>query len=143
MKEEKEVFWPKTFEELNDYMVQVAKEAKDYNGAVQAMSLAACAAMNLMATEMVVATGMQVSLASVDVVKRMSHIKGPFIVLPLEKGLYPQYNLFNNLAEFIVENQSWLKENAQKLLNEHEATKHEKFPANPDVVAHWEKIIKL
>lgn len=125
-----------SLEELKDYIDGLVKQQHDYGTCVYAMSMAATAAFNYVASQLGV-TGFQASCADLDVLRRTRHIEGPFIFMQLRDLLYPQYNLHEKLNEFIASGQDWLKEEAAKQLAKHV---QEGDLAHPNVVAHWRKL---
>ena len=89
--------WPKTLEELNEYITSLTDRQHDYGTCVYAMSLAAVAAFQHVASKLGV-TGFQASCADLDILRRTRSMEGPFIILKAEDMCYPQYDLKENLA---------------------------------------------
>lgn len=136
-----------TPEQLTDYIKicldSVTNSPNDddgdaYGRAVYAMSLSAVAAFHYVAHTLGV-TGFQASCADLDILKRLRHIEGPFGIYKIGDMLYPQYDLVARLNEFIADKdvQDWLKEQAQKKLDEETGKDH---PAHPEVLVHWKKL---
>lgn len=121
---------PKTLDELNEYVRSLVEREHDYGTCVYAMSLAATAAFNYVASKLGV-TGFQASCADLDVLRRTRHMDGPFIMLKAEDMLYPQYDVPGRLQEAMVSWQAWLSEQAALKLQ------NDVTDAHPDVVAHW------
>ena len=123
---------PSSVDELNEYIRSLVEREHDYGTCVYAMSLAATAAFNHVASKLGV-TGFQASCADLDVLRRTRGMDGPFIILKAEDMLYPQYDVPGKLQEAIASWQDWLAE--QAALKMKDAT-----TAHPDVAAHWEKL---
>lgn len=130
-----DVPWPKTAQELSDYIAKLVDRPHDYGTCVYAMSMAAVAAYHYVAHELGT-TGFQASCADLDIVRRTRHIKGPFMLIDLEQALYPQYNLREKLDEFLAEQRAWLADEARKRLAENDRLVH------PDVRRHWESLVE-
>ena len=129
---EAKVPWPKTKEQLAEYVESLVNRSHDYGTCVYAMSMAAEAAFNYVASKEG-CTGFQASCADLDFVRRTRLLKGPFILLKAEDALYPQYNLFGKLIDAMKKWELWLKEEAVKKLAETGS-------AHPDVIAHWQSL---
>lgn len=128
---------PDTVEELAEFVRTLVEREHDYGTCVYAMSLAAVAAFNHVARKLGV-TGFQASCADLDILKRIRHMEGPFIVLDGANLLYPQYDLRERLDNFINsdDTQQWVAQQAKKLLDEHPEGDH----THPNVRAHWERL---
>lgn len=129
--QEKTVIRPKDIHELINYIQKLELENDDYGKAVYAVSMAATATFNYMASKCGI-TGFQASYADLDIVRRVRLLNGPFMLIKLEDALYPQYPILEDkVKEFrLSENsQKWLKE--QAILNLKETPN-----AHPDVIAH-------
>lgn len=129
---EAKVPWPKTKEQLVEYIESLVNRSHDYGTCVYAMSMAAEAAFNYVASKEGT-TGFQASCADLDFVRRVRLLKGPFMLIKAEDMLYPQYNLFDQLSEAMEKWKPWAKKEAVKKLAE---TDH----AHPDVIAHWKSL---
>jgi hypothetical protein len=129
---EAKVPWPKTKEQLTEYIESLVSKQHDYGTCVYAMSMAAEAAFNYVSNCLGV-TGFQASCADLDFIKRTRGIDGPFMLIKGEDMLYPQYNLVDNLLEAMKEWKPWAKEEAEKKLSENTS-------AHPDVIAHWKAL---
>lgn len=104
-----------SMEDLVDYITCLVERDHDYSTCVYAMSLSAVAAFNHVAKKLGV-SGFQASCADLDILKRTRHMKGPFILMDLTNGLYPQYDLPKKLRDAIREAKPWFKEEAKKML---------------------------
>ncbi len=136
--------WPKTLEELNQLIQSQLTRAHDYGSVCAALSLVTNATFNYFASEQGM-TGFQAQCADLDALRRSRHIKGPFTVLKLEDGLYPQYDLMGSAQEFITSAESarWLREQAQaslKELDENMRRAPDMLHVAPAVVEHWKKL---
>lgn len=123
-----------TYEELQEYIKTLIEREHDYGTCVYAMSLAATAAFNFVASKLGV-TGFQASCADLDILRRTRGYDGPFVILKGEDELYPQYDNHKKLEECRVEWKDWIMEQAKKKLEETTL-------AHPNVIAHWEKLAK-
>lgn len=126
--------WPKTLEELNEYINSLTERQHDYGTVVYAMSLAAQAAFNYVSKNLG-CTGFQAGCADLDFLRRTRRINGPFIILKAEDMLYPQYGLTEKLKEAMEKWKPWAAEECTNLLKTERADS-----AQPDVKAHWEKL---
>lgn len=120
-------------EQLRDYIAALLNQEHDYGTCVYAMSMAATAAFNLVASQLGV-SGFQASCADMDILRRTRRIDGPFMLVDLGNALYPQYDLVGDVEKAIKENRSWLATRACEELakaGEHVA---------PRVVEHWKKL---
>jgi len=121
-----------TTEELKAYIDGLVNRGHDYGTCVYAMSLAATAAFNFVASKLGV-TGFQASCADLDILKRTRRMKHGFMILDANDVLYPQYDLVRKAAEFVERQRKELAPEAKKLLA--------KSPdAHPNVRARWEEI---
>jgi hypothetical protein len=125
--------WPKTLDELNEYIASLTEREHDYGTCVYAMSLAATAAYQHVAGKLGV-TGFQASCADLDILRRTRGMEGPFIVLKAEDMLYPQYDLPGKLAEAMEKWREWAATEAKKKLEGD--SKH----ACAEVVEHWKQL---
>lgn len=107
--------WPKTIEELNDYINELSKDGGDYGKAVYCMSMAATAAFYYM-SHVVGATGFQASCADLDIFRRTRSINGPFAIIAGEDMLYPQYNIQAKVSGYLSEWREWAAKEARKNL---------------------------
>lgn len=124
---------PSSPEELVSYIAALTDRPHDYGTCVYAMSMAAVAAFNMVASKLGV-TGFQVSCADMDVLRRTRHMRGPFMLIDGANALYPQYDLHAKLTEFLASIRPWLATEATKEL--------ERFPAegSPSVRKHMEDL---
>ena len=123
---------PETVDELAAYVRSLVDGQHDYGTCVYAMSMAATAAFNHVAKALGV-TGFQASCADMDILRRTRRLEGPFMLIDGEKALYPQYDLPQKLAEFLVDIKPWLAKQAAKKLAEAPG-------AHPNVYAHWRQL---
>ncbi len=127
---------PATSEELITYIESLISREHDYGTCVYAMSLAATAALNHVASKLGV-TGFQASCADLDIIRRTRGIKGPFWITKADDLLYPQYDLHANLEDYIRGCEPWLIDQAVELLKT-----TDEYVA-PQVKEHWEKLAAL
>ena len=123
---------PQSQEELSTYINSLIDRTHDYGTCVYAMSMAAVATFNFVASRLGV-TGFQASCADLDIIRRTRSMNCPFILLKAEDMLYPQYDLHQKLGEAMQGWKGWVSEHAQQKLTELDY-------AHPDVVAHWVKL---
>jgi hypothetical protein len=126
---------PKSIAELSAYVEALAKRPHDYGTCVYAMSLAAVAAFNYIASQLRV-TGFQASCADLDVIRRTRGLEHPFAILNAGDLLYPQMDPLGQAAEFLDEVRPTLAPAARKLLASAES-------AHPDVRRRWREISEL
>jgi hypothetical protein len=101
------------------------------------MSLAAVAAMNLVASKLGV-TGFQFSCADLDVLRRTRDLEAG-IVINFENALYPQYDLPKRLQDSLDASKGWLADKARERLEKD----YGDYPPHPDVLAHWRKLAEF
>lgn len=133
---EQEVPTPKDSAELGRYIDGLVNQQHSYGTCVYAMSMAATAAFNMVASRLGV-TGFQASCADLDIVRRTRRIKGPFMLIKLEDALYPQCDLLGKVRDEFLQSENsreWLRAEAQKCLDEAEK---DGFPVHPNVKTHW------
>lgn len=122
-----------TIEGLLTYISKLTTREHDYGTAVYAMSMAAVAAFNHVASVEGV-TGFQASCAKMDIIKRLGGHKDGFMLVDYSKLLYPQYEQgIPGFWEHIKRNKEQLKKRALELLEENDQ-------AHPNVAAHWKKL---
>lgn len=127
-----------TINDLVKYIQTLQQMDHDYGTCVYAMSMASQATFNFMARNLGV-TGFQASCADLDFLRRTRLMKGPFMIIDLDKALYPQYDLHDDLDNFIHSNIGWVREQASEHLAE-EAAKEKGFAADR-VVEHWKALV--
>lgn len=109
--------WFDSPDQLQKYINSLVERPQDYGSCVYAMSLAAVAAFQYVASKLGV-TGFQASCADLDFIRRTRNIKGPFMLVNAEKMLYPQYDIRSDLEEAIEKWKPWAAEQAEKKLTE-------------------------
>ena len=124
---------PEIVEQLAAYVKGLVDRDHDYGTCVYAMSLAATAAFNFVASKLGV-TEFQASCADLDILRRLRHLDGPFMLIKGEDMLYPQYDLPEKLREAMSEWRDWVAGEARKRLAGNTSFVH------PAVVAHWERL---
>lgn len=129
---ELEVETPKSLGELDDYITALVDRNHDYGTCVYAMSMAAVAAFNYVASQLGV-TGFQASCADLDIIRRTRRIDGPFALINAHDMLYPQYNIKRKVGEYLTEWKPWAAEQAKQKLASCDF-------AHPDVVSHWKDL---
>ena len=125
--------WPKTEQELIDFIRVMATRTHDYGTCVYAMSLSATATFNYM-SGVLGCTGFQAGCADLDILRHTRDLKRGKI-LNYNDLLYPQYaDKWETWEETLDRNIDWLGIEAAILIAQHEAN-----PAHPDVAAHWNR----
>ena len=109
----------------------------DYGTAVYAVSIAATATFNYMASRLGI-TGFQASCADMDILRRTRRIAGPFMIVDAKKMLYPQFDLHKNLSDAMDKWRPWAAEEARKQLAQLGTA--DSLGASPDVQKHWEML---
>ena len=127
---------PKTTEELAAYITTLVDQPHDYGTCVYAMSMAATAAFNYVASKLGV-TGFQASCADMDILSRTRGYKHGFMILNAEDLLYPQYDLRQRVDEWITKTEPQLADAAKQRLASSGSSMH------PNVRAHMEQIASL
>lgn len=121
-----------TIQALAAYIESLVDGKHDYGTCVYAMSLAATAAFDYVASQLGV-TGFQASCADADFIRRTRSIKGPFMLIKGEDFLFPQMDPFGKLREAREKWSEWLKEEAHRRLQHAEG-------AAEGVIRHWETL---
>ena len=121
---------PLTSEQLNEYISSLVTRVHDYGTCVYAMSMAATAAFNYVASALGV-TGLQASCADLDILRRTRNFSGPFLIVSAEDALYPQYDVAKRLQQAMRKWEPWLKEQSKANLKSSNSSVH------PDVLARW------
>ena len=124
-----------TTDELAAYIKELVERDHDYGTCVYAMSMAATAAFNHVASVLGV-TGFQASCADMDILRRTRGYEGPFMVVDLTNHLYPQYDLVGRVREAIDESAQWFADRARAEL----AKDRSEFLTSPNVIAHWQRL---
>ncbi len=127
--------WPETLEGLSAYITSLVEREHDYGTCVYAMSLAATAAFQHVAKRLGV-TGFQASCADMDILTRTRGYKHGFMILDADNLLYPQYDLRQQVDEWIQKTEPQLAKVARERLADG-GTLH------PNVRAHMERIASL
>jgi hypothetical protein len=127
---------PNSVEELSDYIEALVKRPHDYGTCVYAMSLAATAAFNFIASKLGV-SGFQASCADMDILRQTRGFEWGRIV-SYDNLLYPQYcddEHFSPVTHLLADDEIriQLAEKARSLLEDSEH-------AHPEVKAHWEML---
>jgi len=129
-----ELPWPRSEDELTTIVRSLVNRQHDYGTCVYAMSMAAVAAFNYVASALGV-TGFQASCADLDVLRRTRSLE-VFRVVDASKLLYPQYltrEHFPTQDDIEADCGEWLGNKARALLTESPN-------AHPDVVARWQEL---
>lgn len=127
---------PKSPEELATYVESLRAQGHCYGTCVYAMSLAATATFNYMASQLGV-TGFQASCADLDILRRTRRMEHGFLILNAANLLYPQYDLARQTREWIAKTRPTLAPAAAKLIAD-----ADQF-VSPKVLARWRKIAAL
>lgn len=127
---------PNSGAELATYIESLRAQGHCYGTHVYAMSLAATATFNYMASQLGV-TGFQASCADLDILRRTRGMKHGFLILNATNLLYPQYDLARQTREWIAKTRPTLAPEAAKLIAE-----RDQF-VSPRVLARWRKIAAL
>jgi hypothetical protein len=130
-----ELSFPKTLEEVNQIIEALTNRQHDYGTCVYAMSIAAIAAMNYVATTLGV-TGFQASCADLDVIRRNRLLDCPFAIITADNLLFPQYDIRAKVEELLSSWQGWASEQAREKLT---TVDH----AHPDVIEHWKRLSEV
>jgi uncharacterized protein YfbU (UPF0304 family) len=129
------VGFPKTIEEVNEIINQLTDREHDYGTAVYAMSIAATAVFNFVASK-VGCSGYQSSIADMDIIRRTRSLELGFMLIDFEKLLYPQYDgsdHFPTKQALIEKHRKMLAKKARELLAK-------ETDAHPNVLAHWKML---
>ena len=130
--------WPRTQEELLAQIDMLVSRTHDCGTSVYAMSMGALAAFHYVSHKLGV-TGFQASCADMDFIARTRHWEYGGRVLDYGDLLYPQYEYKFDEVDFwplIHANIKPLAKAARKKLAE-------AGTVNPDVKAHWERIVEI
>lgn len=141
--------YPKSEQELYDYIGELLGQQHDYNTTIYAASLATVATFHFMMLKLG-GTGFQASCADLDFLRRVRNLSGPFTLVQFEKALYPQYDVLKEVQTFLDDCRPWLAEQAKIKLQTHmppdERANHPNvdFPyVAPVVWEHWRKLAEF
>jgi hypothetical protein len=81
-------FWPKTDQELLNYINSFIDRPHDYGTCVYAISLSAIATLNYVASKLG-CTGFQVSCADLDILRRTRNMQNGFQIINKNDLFYP------------------------------------------------------
>lgn len=135
---ESEVPRIKDIDELKEYIQNLVNQEHDYGTCVYAMSMAATATFNYVASALGV-TAFQASCADLDILRRTRSLKSGFMIIDYDKLLYPQYcnsEHFPDHNDLILKNREMLAKKSTELLKSKE-------DAHPNVIAHWKYLAGL
>lgn len=116
-------------------------DGHDYNTSCDALWKAAKLAFDFVAHELRV-TGFQAEMAAIHLYGQLVGIDGPYMILRLEKELYPQYDNIEDLRRWIADEDSreWLRAEARKKIAEYK--EGAEFGPTPRVLARWEELAR-
>jgi len=126
---------------LMDYIESLVNRTHTYDTCVYAMSMAAVAAFNYVASKLGT-TVFQGSCADLDILRRTRRMKHGFRIIDYEKLLYPQYlnkDEFPSFQDLISKNIDWLADAAKELLKE---TSETNSFVHPDVCNWWKELVE-
>lgn len=129
---EAQVPTPNNEGELIDYIRSLIKQQHDYGTCVYAVSMAATAAFQYVASELGI-TGFQASCADMDIIRRTRSLKGPFMLIDGTKMLYPQYDIIQSVRDAMTKWEKWASDECRKMLAQ-EDTRYVCF----EVLSHWQ-----
>lgn len=124
--------WFKTEDEFLEYVRAQLAGSDDYSSCADSVANIAIAAFNYAASKQGI-TGFQSGWASLQFLKEVKGIKGPFGIVDGEKFLYPQYDPIGQVIEWEKEWKPWLRQMAKDKLNESSSYIH------PNVKKRWEE----
>lgn len=106
---------PSTEKELFDYLHELFEGPFDYNSSAETLWLAAYAAFEY-AAHVVGASGFQGEYAALTLLGRLNGIKGPYAYIDGDKMLYPQYDILEQVREYLDSWRPWAAEQAKERL---------------------------
>lgn len=124
-------------EDLSKFIQALVDRPHEYGTCVHAMSMAAVVAFNYVAKQLG-CTGFQSSCADLDFIRRTRMIQEPFYLVTLRKVFYPQYNITEEIQEFIKKNKDWIREEAKRKMDTDDINN-----VHPEVWAHWQRLASL
>jgi hypothetical protein len=137
MEESKYGLWPKSEEELIEYLRKIEDQPHDYSSIAKALTDVTVAMFNYFASKHGM-TGFQASYSGLQFLKITRGIEGPFGIVDGSNLLYPQYDLMAQVEKWIHEWKPTLADKAIELLNEKD---HELI--SPNVIERWKEIAAL
>lgn len=139
MKTDKYGAWPKTIDELVDYIKSQDEREDgskhDYNSIAEALTNVTVATFNYFASHHGM-TGFQASWAGLQFLKVTRNLEGPFGIIDGSKMLYPQYNLKKQLDEWMEEWKPQIGKMDKEQLEERSGL------ISPGVLARWKELAK-
>lgn len=123
-----------TLDDLIDLIKGLSTKSHDYNSSAEAMVTATVAVFEFMGRS-VGATGFQGDWASLEILRKIKRIKGPFGIVSANNMLYPQYNEVEKVKKWQKEWAGWLKDEAVKSLEDPGL-------AVLSVTSHWKSLVQ-
>lgn len=116
------------------------REGHDYNTSCDALWKAAKLAFDFVAHEIGV-TGAQAEMAAIHLYGQILSLDGPYMVMRLEKELYPQYDCIGDYVDFRDSEhcREWLRESAKAKIAQYDG---EGVGPAPRVRARWEELAR-
>lgn len=108
--------FPKTKEELEQFILDQETKPHDYNSIAEALTEITLATFNYYACKHGM-TGYQSSWSALRFLGRSRGIEAPFMIVDSSKLLYPQYNLIEDVEKFLEESKPELAKQAQDNLD--------------------------
>ena len=78
-------------------------------------------------------SGASASFVGLEFLAMSRYERSPFMIMTLEKELYPQYDLHQQLDEFITKNKEWIRQEALEKLKSIDP----EYPPHPEVWNRW------
>ena len=121
MKQNRYGIWPETEEELIAYLREEENKYHDYDSFIESLANVTVAMFNYFASKYGM-TGFQTSIAGLKFLRITRGIEGPFGIVDGTKMLYPQYDILDEVKNWLEE---WkpevgrlAKEKLEKLISE-------------------------
>ena len=128
-----------SMDELVKYISHLENMEHDYGTACYAISMAAVATFNYMASKLDI-TGYQASCAGLDIIKRIRRLESGFTIMDYDKCFYPQYlnsqEYFPSAQYIIDNNKEWFAKKAKEKLENITG-------ASENVIQHWKYLVGL
>jgi hypothetical protein len=125
--------WPKTEQELLDYLHSIEEKPHDYNSIAQSLADVTVAMFNYFASKHGM-TGFQVGWAGLQIIKMTRGLEAPFGIIDGSRLLYPQYDIKEQVDEWIEEWKPEIGKIAKQKLAEADNQVH------PNVINRWKEL---
>lgn len=124
---------PKSWEDFKEYVEEIESQPHGYNSIADALTQSTVAFFNYFASKHGM-TGFQASWSQMQIIATLRNMEAPFMIVDSSKLLYPQYDVENDVKEFLKNSKAELSKIAKKNLEENNEFTSQR------VIARWEEL---